>query len=212
MNAPKTLALKMVDIMGRIESVFKGARVSLSQTKSYTAVSHDDVAALLHPEFVKEKVWVKTSVKESVTEIATKSKRDNQGEYTAVEYVSRVRVVVTYVNAEDPKDREECEMTAYAIDSGDKGIGKAVSMAVKYAHLKNFTLESVDEEESRDGHGYQEQPKHRGGQEFPASEKQTNLIKALCHKKNYEPKRSITGISSKDASALIEKLQAMPDA
>jgi hypothetical protein len=205
----------MVNIMERVESVFKGATVSLGAMRSYTAVSHDDVAALLHNEFVKEKIWVKTSTKESSTEIVEKRKQDKQGEYIAYEYVSRVRVLVTYINAEEPSDREECEMTAYAIDSGDKGIGKAVSMAVKYAHLKNFTLESTDEEEKRDGHDYSHAPKepykHSGGQEFPASEKQLKLIQDLCQRKNYEPQRPLKGITSKQAGDLITKLMAMAD-
>lgn len=209
MNAPKSLALKMIEIMGRVDSVYKGAKVSLSQTRSYMAVSHDDIAALLHPEFVKEKIWVKTSIKESDTEIVLKQKSDKDGAYTATEYVSRVRVVVTYVNAEDPKDREECEMTAYAIDSGDKGIGKAVSMAVKYVHLKNFTLESTDEEEARDGLPFEEKRPHQGGTEFPMSQKQRDMIVSLCAKKKQETPK--TALNSKQASDLITKLMAMPD-
>jgi len=53
--------------------------------------------------------------------------------------------------------------------------------------------------------------KHQGGKEFPASEKQINLIKSLCARKNYEPLSPLKGITGKQASALIEKLNAMSD-
>jgi hypothetical protein len=36
------------------------------------------------------------------------------------------------------------------MDSSDKAMGKAYSMALKYCYLKTFMLESLDEEESRE--------------------------------------------------------------
>lgn len=69
----------------------------------------------------------------------------------------------------------------------------------------------ADEDDDGNSVGSQEPPKHSGGQEFAASEKQIKLIKDLCQRKQYEPKKPIAGISAKDASALIEKLMAMAD-
>ena len=44
----KNLFQKINDIQKEIQSVFKGTIVPVTLSKSYTAVSHDDVAALLH--------------------------------------------------------------------------------------------------------------------------------------------------------------------
>jgi len=220
MSDIKTIPMKMIAIMDRVDSVLKLAKVSITATRNYSAVSHDDIAALLHPEFVKEKIWVKTSLKESSVEVTQKKKHDKDGEYFVTEYLSKVRVIVTYVNAENPSEREDCEMCAYAIDSGDKGIGKAISMAVKYVHLKNFTLESIDEEERRDGYDYQESKKapsnnsfkefdnstykHTGGADFPMNDKQRDFIIKLCaEKKQPLPKNKLSAAKAKD---LIEKL------
>lgn len=154
------LAQKMINIMGRVESVYKGATVSITQNSSYSAVSHDDVAALLHNELVREGVWVKVSVIEASVSSHVKEKAGyNGGAPTkSLEYMATVKCRVSFINCEDPKDREEVDTFAYALDSGDKAVGKAESMAVKYAFLKNFTLESTDQEEERDGHQYEHKP------------------------------------------------------
>ncbi|GEM_PF-4701697 len=151
------LAQKMINIMSKVESVHKGSTVSITQSSSYSAVSHDDVAALLHNELVTEGVWVKVSVIEASVTSHTKEKAGyNGGAPTrSLEYMATVKCRVSFINSEDPKDREEVDTFAYALDSGDKAVGKAESMAVKYAFLKNFTLESTDQEEERDGHRYE---------------------------------------------------------
>ena len=169
------LAQKMINIMGRVESVYKGARVSITQTSSYAAVSHDDVAALLHNELVGEGVWVKVSVIEASVSVQQKTKPGHNGAAATVsnEYMASIKCRVTFINAEDPKDREEVDTFAYALDSGDKAVGKAESMAVKYAFLKNFTLESTDQEEEREGAKYETIPKQTPAKEAQQSNEST---------------------------------------
>lgn len=154
----KTLAQKMISIMSRVDSVEKLATVQMTASRSYRAVTHDDVAALLHKELVTEGVWVKVTQESCEVEAVSRKHRDG---YDIQEFVARVWVVVSFVNADNPQDKEECRSFAYAIDSGDKAVGKAVSMAVKYVLLKNFTLESVDEEESRPESNYSHTPRER---------------------------------------------------
>lgn len=184
------LAQKMINIMGRVESVYKGARVSITQTSSYAAVSHDDVAALLHNELVEEGVWVKVSVIEASVSVQQKTKPGYSGAAATVsnEYMASIKCRVTFINAEDPKDREEVDTFAYALDSGDKAVGKAESMAVKYAFLKNFTLESTDQEEEREGAKYETIPKQTSAKEAQqsngsaVSEAQKKVLYAIKNK------------------------------
>lgn len=143
----KNLYQKMASIMKEVETVFKGASISMGNGRSYSAVNHDDVARLLHKPLADQGIITKVSVEKA--EISSREKTNKYGD-TALEYRADVWVEVTFINADNPQEREVCKSFAYAFDSGDKAVGKAESMAVKYVFLKNFVLESTDNEESRD--------------------------------------------------------------
>jgi hypothetical protein len=143
----KNLYQKMSDIMKDVETVFKGANISMGNGRSYSAVNHDDVARLLHKPLADAGIITKVSVER--VDISSREKTNKYGD-TAPEYRADVWVEVTFINADKPEEREVCKSFAYAFDSGDKAVGKAESMAVKYVFLKNFVLESTDNEESRE--------------------------------------------------------------
>ena len=143
----KNLYQKMVNVMREVDSVFKGANISMGNGRSYSAVNHDDVARLLHKPLATEGIISKVSVER--VDISSRDKTNKFGD-VSLEYRADVWVEVTFINADNPEEREVCKSFAYAFDSGDKAVGKAESMAVKYVFLKNFVLESTDNEESRD--------------------------------------------------------------
>lgn len=147
MATQKNLYQKMADIMKDVQSVFKGATIQMGGNRSYSAVNHDDVARLLHKPLADAGIVTKVSVER--VEITQGTKTNKYGDQSA-EYRADVWVEVTFINADNPIEREICKSFAYAFDSGDKAVGKAESMAVKYVYLKNFVLESTDNEESRD--------------------------------------------------------------
>lgn len=194
----KNLAQKMTDIMKTVKTVKKGEKINITNSRSYTAVGHDDVAALLHDPLASHGVWVKVSVTDC--QITASEKYFSNGNKGA-EYRADVWTEVTFINADDVNDRETVKSFAYAFDSSDKAVGKAESMAVKYALLKNFTLESIDEEESRD-----HEHKYQSPQKRPASEKQIELIKALC---NQTGQTFPTVADSDHASRIIERLNQL---
>ena len=53
-----------------------------------------------------------------------------------------IKLRVEFVNIDNPDDRFCVEHYGYGIDTQDKGVGKAVSYAYKYALLKTFALET----------------------------------------------------------------------
>lgn len=155
--ATKNLYQKMASIMKEVETVFKGASISMGNGRSYSAVNHDDVARLLHKPLAEQGIITKVSVER--VDISSRDKVNKYGD-TTLEYRADVWVDVTFINADNPSEREVCKSFAYAFDSGDKAVGKAESMAVKYVFLKNFVLESTDNEESRDHElGFKTPPK-----------------------------------------------------
>lgn len=141
---------KICIIMQKVNSVYKDTKVQTSKTSSYKAVSHDNVAALLHPHLAEHGIVVRPSVisrnfecAKVVTEYdGKKSERD--------QFRTHLVVDVAFINADNPNERESCIVDGFALDSQDKGTGKALSYAVKYAMLKMFVLESSDEEEKRE--------------------------------------------------------------
>ena len=107
------------------------------------------------------------------------------------------------------------------MDNGDKAAGKALSMAVKNILLKNFMLESCDDEESRDNEKDRGSVKPKSANidySSDPSEKQKSMIFAITkalypERDNLEINAKIASIkSSKEASDIISKLKKLQDA
>ena len=194
----KNLHQKINDIQKEVKSVFKGSRVSITQNSSYQAVSHDDVAALLHIPMAEAGIAVEVSM-DSCEVVTVVKKTEYQGKVEEkLSYMAKVCMLVTFVNSDNPEDRYIAKSFAYAFDSGDKAVGKACSMAVKYVYLKNFNLESTDDEESRDNEHksasyqaprqapvQQNNPAQQNGV-TPVSDQQRKAIYAISKKNNIE--------------------------
>lgn len=119
---------RILAIMAEVDSVRKEDKKVNNQ---YTFVSHDAVTALLHPQFVKRGIAVVPTVQE----------------YKVDGNRTEVRMQVAFVNVDDPMNRLEIDTFGFGIDSQDKGPGKAMSYAYKYALLKLFALETHDDPE-----------------------------------------------------------------
>ncbi len=196
----KNLYQKMASIMKEVETVFKGANISMGNGRSYSAVNHDDVARLLHKPLAEHGVITKVSVEK--VELVGREKTNKYGD-TALEYRADVWVEVTFINADKPEEREVCKSFAYAFDSGDKAVGKAESMAVKYVFLKNFVLESTDNEESRD---------HENNFKNPPKKNLVEEIKAKVENKSIDtpaPAKKTVGFSKPKPASVVTPVPSM---
>lgn len=117
---------RILGIMKELDYVAKGDKTVNGQ---YRFVSHDAVTAKLHPLLVKYGVTIIPNM-ESMTQ---------EGNRTTVS------IRFTFVNADCPADNFTVQYFAQGIDPGDKGPGKAISYAYKYALLKTFCLETGDD-------------------------------------------------------------------
>lgn len=123
---------RIVDVMSELDYIQKGDKKVNGQ---YTFASHDQVTAAIHPLFVKHGICC----------IPTVDKSEQLG--TRTEVTLRVR----FVNIDDSKDWVESNWLGFGIDAGDKGPGKAISYAYKYAILKTFCLETGDDPDNNVG-------------------------------------------------------------
>lgn len=117
---------RILGVMRELEYIQKGeAKVN----NQYRFVSHDQVSAKVHPLLVKHGIAVIPSVDEMKQE-------GNRTE---------AKVSVHFVNVDNPSEVVVTKYYGYGVDSGDKGPGKAISYACKYALLKTFCLETGDD-------------------------------------------------------------------
>lgn len=182
-------------VMSEASKVGKNATIKVGDF-GYKAVTHDDVAALLQPLFVKHGITCIPSVDSCETTSLTKNN------------LTSIKVNITLYNIDDVNDSLTVSSFGDALDNQDKGVGKAYSYAVKYALLKLFMLESRDDEESRVQNGESVNYATNSG----ASESQQGLIKRLLAQNGIalKPKHEevVKGMSKRDASKSIEMLMA----
>jgi hypothetical protein len=95
----------------------------------YSIVSHDAVTAKVRPLMVKQGI-VYYPCNMVLEQIGNRT---------------QVRMAVRFVNIDDAEDAIIVQTAGFGIDDQDKGPGKAISYAVKYALLKTLGLESGDD-------------------------------------------------------------------
>ncbi len=113
-------------MMSELDYVAKGDKTVNGQ---YRFVSHDQVTAKIHPMLVKYGIVILPTVEEM----------SQEGNRTFA------KIVISFVNVDNPTDNFSLRYCGQGIDQGDKGPGKAISYAVKYALLKTFCLETGDD-------------------------------------------------------------------
>ena len=139
----KNIFQRINAVMAETSYVKKDSTVGWGNN-TYSAVSHDAVAGMLHPLLVKHGIVIYPSLKSSESIPGVTQKGGEKIRYEAT-------YSVDFVNVDAPEDRLVLEIESHADDNGDKAPGKAVSYAVKMAMLKVFALESGDDDESRYG-------------------------------------------------------------
>ena len=120
---------RMLKVTEAVERVPKGDQ---KVGNLYKFTSHDAVMAALRPAFVEFGICM----------IPTVTSRTQDGNRTEVD------MSIDFVNCDKPEDRVTVKTFGYGLDSQDKGPGKAISYAVKYACLKAFSLDTGDDPES----------------------------------------------------------------
>lgn len=116
-------------VMAEIDYIQKNDKAA--KGLPYKFVSHDQVTGKLHGPLTKHGIVVLPSV-EQLTQDGNRT---------------TINVRVDFVNIDVPEDRFSVNYVGYGIDPQDKGPGKALSYAVKYALLKVFCLETGDDVE-----------------------------------------------------------------
>jgi hypothetical protein len=113
--------------MGEVEYIQKEKKAGMQ----YTIVSHDAVTAKVRPLLHKHGVIYYP--------VRLDPKQDGNR--------TEAKLAVRFANIDEPSDFIDVETLGYGVDNQDKGPGKAISYAVKYALLKVLGLETGDDPE-----------------------------------------------------------------
>jgi len=121
----KTLLQRLAAVQAEVDYIQKEKK----QGMRYSIVSHDAVTAKVRPLMVKHGVLYYPSY----------MKMEQVGNRT------QMQMSIRFVSIDDKTDYIDVVSAGYGIDEQDKGPGKAISYAVKYALLKTLGLESGDD-------------------------------------------------------------------
>lgn len=131
-------------VMKEVDYVKKDRAVS-GGGANYKAVTHDQAVSVIRASLVKHGIVIEP--------------KQREGEFIQLRDMNLPVPVkmglyagfydVHFVNMDNPQDRTVVSVEAHANDNGDKAPGKAMTYAVKTAILKQFTLETGEDDESR---------------------------------------------------------------
>ena len=113
---------------------------------SYKAVSERDIIDAVKPLETKYRVYSFPSdrvILESETLETEKTYNSNVTKSTT--FFTRVQTEYTFVNIDKPEDRFKTIVFSEGIDPGDKGSGKAMTYADKYALMKAYKISTGDD-------------------------------------------------------------------
>jgi hypothetical protein len=121
----KNIYQRIAAVMAEVDYIQKEKK----QGMRYSIVSHDAVTAKVRPILLKHGVvyWPESLLREQVGN------------------TTMVNLSVRFQNIDNPDDFLAVETCGYGVDDQDKGPGKAMSYAVKYALLKCLGLETGDD-------------------------------------------------------------------
>ena len=113
---------------------------------SYKAVSERDIIDAVKPLEEKYRVYSYPSnrtILESETLVNEKTYNGNTTKSTT--FFTRVQTEYTFINIDKPDERFTTIVFSEGIDTGDKGSGKAMTYADKYALMKAYKISTGDD-------------------------------------------------------------------
>ena len=137
---------KLLAIEAELQTVAKNLNVETGKGRGYRAVSERDIIDAVKPLEAKYKVYSYPKSRRMLRDETYETENEYQGKVTKkTTFYKLIEVTYVFVNAEDPKDIVETTAYAEGIDSQDKGCGKAMTYADKYALMKIYKISTGDD-------------------------------------------------------------------
>lgn len=147
----KNIFQRMSLITAELRTVAKNLTVATGGNNSYKAVSERDILDAVKPLEEKYGVYsypVSRTVLESNLLESESSFTDSKGNTKVTQkttFMTRIETVYRFVNVDKPDEFIETITFAEGIDAQDKGSGKAMTYADKYALMKAYKISTGDD-------------------------------------------------------------------
>lgn len=138
------LAGKLVEILQNLGSVPKKG---YNKHQNYYYMREVDVMDALKEQLVKHKIILLTSSK--LVEVREKLKIDKNDNKT-VDFITTVATTHTFIDSVSG-EQLSIDSVGQGQDSGDKGSGKSITSATKYAIMKTFMISDESQDVENDG-------------------------------------------------------------
>ncbi len=138
---------KILAIQNDLAVVAKSLQVSTGKSsKGYKAVSERDVIDAVKPLECQHGVCSYPINREIIDDEILESESTYGGQTSKkTTFFTRIKTTYRFVNADDPTDYIDTIVYSEGIDSQDKGSGKAMTYADKYALLKVYKVSTGDD-------------------------------------------------------------------
>ena len=150
----KTVYEKILAVMGSVNYLNKDGFVETGKGKGYKALTDEKVLGAVRPALVSAGlVILPVKMEQQRTDEQVKAYDGS----TKTNRITDVSVTYRIINVEDPKDYVEVVSAGTGVDTQDKGIGKAMTYAKKYAILNSFLIPSGEDTDQISSDKYTEQ-------------------------------------------------------
>lgn len=137
---------KMAKITAELATVQKNLTIQQAKNSSYKAVSERDIIDAVKPLEEKYGIYSYPCNREILESNLLESENNYNGQTTKkTTFMTRIKTVYRFVNTEKPEEFIETVTFAEGIDSQDKGSGKAMTYADKYALMKAYKISTGDD-------------------------------------------------------------------
>jgi hypothetical protein len=149
-----TVFEKIQQVMGSVNYLNKDGFVETGKGKGYKALTDEKVLGAVRPALVSAGlVILPVKMEQQRTDEQVKAYDGS----TKTNRITDVSVTYRIINVEDPKDYVEVVSAGTGVDTQDKGIGKAMTYAKKYAILNSFLIPSGEDTDQISSDKYTEQ-------------------------------------------------------
>ena len=136
---------RMSAITAELQTVAKNMTVGAGKN-TYKAVSERDILDAVKPIEAKHGVYSYPCSREVLESHMLESESTYNGSTTVkTTFMTRIKTVYRFVNMEKPEEFIETTVFSEGIDSQDKGSGKAMTYADKYALMKAYKISTGED-------------------------------------------------------------------
>ena len=142
----KNIYQRMAAVTAELQTVAKNLMVETGKGKGYKAVSERDIIDAVKPLETAHGIYSYPCGRKVLESQTLESESTYNGNTTKkTTFFTRIETTYRFVNVDDPEDYIETVTFAEGIDSQDKGSGKAMTYADKYALMKAYKISTGDD-------------------------------------------------------------------